>query len=264
MKRLEYLLVTLVLIIAFNQGLKSQTPSTSKQENLVLATIWYQHSPEMKALYYQGFNIAKLRMLEFVKQNTQKPKAVVVDIDETMLDNSPFEAQQVLDSKGYTSESWKEWTELAKAKATPGAVEFTHFCDSLGVTVIYISNRKVDEVPSTLKNLKSLGFAYANEENCLFKQDVSSKKARREKVSEKFDIVMLIGDNLNDLSEVFENREDNWGNNLVEKFKNEFGNRFIVLPNPMYGDWEKNIYGKVRVSDDQKQELRIKQLEGYK
>lgn len=264
MKNLKYILVSISFLF-FLQSAIGQTSKTSSQEHLVLATIWYQHSPEMKALYYQGFNIAKMRLAGFAKQKTQKPKAVVVDIDETMMDNSPFEAQQILESHGFTSETWKAWSNKAKAKATPGAVEFTHFCDSLGVTVVYISNRKLDEIESTLKNLDSLKFAFAKKENLLFKSDVSGKKVRRDKVSEKYEIVMLIGDNLNDFSEVFENRDENWGSNIVEKFKNEFGNHYIMLPNPMYGEWEKNIYGKnVKLTDDQMRELRIKLLEGFR
>ncbi|MHC1703225.1 MAG: 5'-nucleotidase, lipoprotein e(P4) family [Tenuifilaceae bacterium] len=264
MKSIRFVSIILVIALISCQKTSNQEAKISSQEHLVLATIWFQNSPEMKALFYQGFNLAKARLSEFAKQKTQKPKAVVVDIDETMMDNSPFQAQQILDSQGFTSETWKEWTDLARAKATPGAVEFTHFCDSLGVTVIYISNRKVNEIESTLKNLDSLGFSFAKKENLLFKEDVSSKKIRRDKVSEKYEIVMLIGDNLNDLSEVFESRDDDWGSSVIEKYKNEFGNRFIVLPNPMYGDWEKNIYGKAKIPESQMQENRIKVLEGYK
>lgn len=234
------------------------------QDHLLYATIWFQRSPEMKALYYQGYNLASLKLSEFVKQKTSKPKAVVVDIDETMLDNSPFEAQEIFDKTEYTPELWKKWTSLAKAKALPGAVEFTHFCESLGVEVIYISNRKVDEVDVTVKNLDSLGFAFARKENMFFKEKVSSKRVRRDIVSEKFEIIMLIGDNLNDLSEVFENRGLDWGSSIVEQNKKEFGNRFIVLPNPMYGDWEKNIF---KASDslnvEQKREARLKVIYGF-
>jgi 5'-nucleotidase (lipoprotein e(P4) family) len=237
----------------------------NSQESLVNATIWFQRSPEMKALYYQGYNLAKLRLAEFAKQKTSKPKAVVVDIDETMIDNSPFEAQQIIESTGYSPESWKRWSGLASAKALPGAVEFTHYCDSLGITVIYISNRSIDEIKTTLKNLDSLGFSFAKNENLYFKSGTSSKKIRRDKVSEKYSIVMLIGDNLNDLSEVFENRGADWGTSVVELNKREFGNRFIVLPNPMYGEWEKNIYkGAIDLTPTQKRSLRLKTVYGYR
>ncbi len=233
------------------------------QDHLMYATIWFQRSPEMKALYYQGYNLASMRVAEFVKQKSAKPKAVVVDIDETMLDNSPFEAQEIIDNKGFTPELWKKWSAMAKAKALPGAVAFTHVCDSLGVQVIYISNRKVSEVDVTVKNLDSLGFSFARKENMIFKEDVSSKKSRRDKISEKFEIVLLIGDNLNDLSEVFENRGLDWGTSVVEQNRKEFGNRFIVLPNPMYGDWEKNIFSsKDTLNEKQKRAARLKVISG--
>jgi 5'-nucleotidase (lipoprotein e(P4) family) len=234
------------------------------QDHFLYATIWFQRSPEMQALYYQGYNMASLRLAEFVKQKTAKPKAVVVDIDETMLDNSPLEAQVIFNKAEFTPELWKKWSSMAKAKALPGAVEFSHFCDSLGVEVIYISNRKIDEVDVTVKNLDSLGFAFARKENMFFRDKVSSKRERRDKVSEKYEIVMLIGDNLNDLSEVFENRGVDWGKSVVEHNKKEFGNRFIMLPNPMYGEWEKNIF---KASDSlnwaQKNAARLRVIYGF-
>jgi 5'-nucleotidase (lipoprotein e(P4) family) len=269
--KIEYAMKTIrIILLIYITAFFSCTNSEKKdnlasQESLVNATIWFQRSPEMKALYYQGYNLAKLRLAEFAKQKTSKPKAVVVDIDETMLDNSPFEAQQIIESKGFTSESWKAWSDFARAKALPGAVEFSHYCDSLGVAVIYISNRTTDEVKSTLKNLDSLGFSFAKPEYLYFKDGVSSKKIRRDKVSEKYAIVMLIGDNLNDLSEVFESRGEDWGTSVVEQNKKEFGNRFIVLPNPMYGEWEKNVYKGIKdLSPAQKREMRLKTVYGFR
>jgi 5'-nucleotidase (lipoprotein e(P4) family) len=264
MKTSRLILITCVVFLASCARNEEPKVVVSSQENLANATIWFQQSPEMKALYYQCYNLAKFRITDFAKQKTSKPKAVVVDIDETMLDNSPFEAQQIIGSVGYTPEFWKKWTTLARAKALPGAVEFSRYCDSLGVAVIYISNRKTDELDSTMKNLDSLGFAFADKEHMFFKEDVSSKKTRRDKVSEKYEIVMLIGDNLSDLSEVFENRGVDWGVAVVEQNKKEFGNRFILLPNPMYGDWEKNIYGTGHDQTvEQRRALRLKAIYGF-
>jgi len=264
MKKIKIILVIFIATLASCSRNDDKKEVVSTQENLVNATIWFQRSPEMKALYYQGYNLAKLRVSEFVKQKTLKPKAVVVDIDETMLDNSPFEAQQIFESKGFTPEMWKKWSDRASAKALPGAVEFTHFCDSLGVAIIYISNRGTDEVETTLKNLDSLGFAFATKDYLYFKEKVSSKKIRRDKVTEKYEIVMLIGDNLNDLSEVFETRGEDWGTSIVEQNRKEFGNRFIVLPNPMYGEWEKSIYkGAKDLTAEQLRALRLKAIYGF-
>jgi 5'-nucleotidase (lipoprotein e(P4) family) len=259
-------IISLLCAVVFASCTMSEKKDNeNSQESLVNATIWFQRSPEMKALYYQGYNLARLRLAEFAKQKTSKPKAVVVDIDETMLDNSPFEGQQIIESAGYSAESWKKWSNMASAKALPGAVEFTHYCDSLGVAVIYISNRSLDEINTTLKNLDSLGFSFAKDENLYFSEGTSSKKIRRNKVSEKYSIIMLIGDNLNDLSEVFENRGEDWGTSAVELNKREFGNRFIVLPNPMYGAWEKNIYkGLKDLTPLQKRNLRVKTVYGFR
>lgn len=234
------------------------------QDHMLYSTIWYQHSPEMQALYYQAFNIAGERIRLQSVHKTTKPKAVVVDIDETMLDNSPFQAQEIIENREYSTEFWKEWTSLARAKALPGAVEFSKLCDSLKVTLFYITNRSADEAASTLKNLDSLGFAFAKPEYLLTKQNESSKKQRRERVAEHYDIMLLVGDNLNDFSEIFENRGDDWGSGMVDKHKRDFGTRFIILPNPMYGDWEKNIYHTRGLSPQQKDSLRHSLLRGFR
>lgn len=234
------------------------------QDHLIYATIWYQNSPEMKALYYQGFNIAGERLKQFSKTKTAKPKAVVVDIDETMLNNSQFQAQEIIDNKEFSGDFWNEWSQLARAEATPGAVEFSKLCDSLGIALFYISNRKHNELDATIRNLDSLGFAYAKPEYLILKENESSKKARRDKISEKYEIVLLIGDNLNDFSEIFEDRSNNWGTPTVEQFKKEFGNRYIILPNPMYGDWEKNIYPHRGMQPAQLDSARRSVLKGFR
>ncbi|MEW5845193.1 MAG: 5'-nucleotidase, lipoprotein e(P4) family [Bacteroidota bacterium] len=253
--------MTLPLIISCTGKTKKEQ---YYQDYLIYATIWYQNSPEMKALYYQGFNIAGERLKQFSKVKTTKPKAVVVDIDETMLNNSPFQAQEIIDNKEFSGDFWNEWSQLAKAEATPGAVEFSKLCDSLGVALFYISNRKVNEFEATLRNLDSLGFAFAKPEFLILRDNESSKKARREKIMERYEIVLLIGDNLNDFSEIFEDRSNSWGNPTVEQFKKEFGYRYIILPNPMYGDWEKNIYPHRGMQPAQLDSARRSVLKGFK
>jgi 5'-nucleotidase (lipoprotein e(P4) family) len=254
-----------VIGIAALLSCNNEKPATvNPQEHLVYATIWFQRSPEMKALFYQGFNIACQRVEQYARQKSVKPKAVVVDIDETMLDNSPFEAQQIFEGKGFSREFWREWSSKARAEALPGAVAFSRFCDSLKVDVFYISNRNLDEIEPTLRNLDSLGFAFARTDHLLLKETESSKRARREKVLEKYEIVLLVGDNLSDFSEMFENRGNDWGVSMAERYRKEFGNRFIILPNPMYGDWEKKIYSGKDLTEEQKKELRLKALRGFR
>lgn len=254
--------IAIMAIVAL-VGCKVNTKVAS-HEHMVLATIWFQQTPEAKALYEQGFNIAKERLAEFTKEKSEKPFAIITDIDETILDNSPFQAKAIFDGKDYSGDFWSEWTSRASAKAMPGAVSFSKFCDSLGVQLVYLSNRKNSELEATMRNMDSLGFAFVTPDNFLLKVDKSGKEERRLKVAEKYNVIMLMGDNLNDFAEVFENRGDDWGAEIVEKYKKEFGRRFIVFPNPMYGDWEKNLYNNQRdLSLKEKFKLRRSKLVGY-
>ena len=222
-----------------------------EQDHLTLATVWFQSSPELKALYYQGFNIAKERVVEYKKQNGSKPKAVVVDLDETMIDNSLFQGKMIQTGKPFTAEMWSEWVSLEMAEALPGAVEFTEFCLSENVEVIYLSNRTLDEQDATIRNMEKLGFAFVKPENFYLKDTTSKKQPRRDQVLKKYDIILLLGDNLNDFAEIFENRASNWGQSNVDEQREQFGRKFIAFPNPMYGDWEKNIYNFERVADEE-------------
>jgi 5'-nucleotidase (lipoprotein e(P4) family) len=193
-----------------------------------------------------------------VLKTQNKPLAVVVDIDETMLDNSPFETA-LIDSAGNLSK-WHNWTSKASARALPGALEFALYSQGKGVEIFYITNRDDNERTATLINLQKEGFPYANEDHLLTRSDLnyatgntSSKSGRRAKVAENHTIVLLIGDNLNDFSEIFEDRSHNDGKEAVEKNREQFGKLFIVLPNPMYGAWEKPLYNyKDGLSEEQK------------
>ncbi len=227
-----------------------------------MSVAWYQHSAEMAALYYQGFNIAQQRLNEAINANKHtKPLAVVVDIDETMLDNSPFEAMLITNADDL--KGWYNWTAKATAKALPGSLAFAKYAQSNDVEIFFVTNRDDSERAVTLKNLAEAGFPYATEDHLLTKSDLSystgntsSKVGRRAKVSENHEIVLLIGDNLNDFSGEFEDRSVNNGKEAVLKNHEQFGQKFIVLPNPMYGAWEKPLYNyRDGLGDEEKTKL---------
>lgn len=257
----------LTLLIVRLSAQSPAEPGIRTYDRLITATSWYQLSAEMVALYHQGFNIAKYRLDERLATYTSpKPLAVVVDIDETMLDNSPYET--VVITQGEQKDGWYDWTMKASAKALPGALEFARYAESKGVHIFYITNRDYQEQAATLLNLQREGFPFATDDHLLTRSDTafsngntSSKMGRRAKVSSTHEIVLLIGDNLNDFSEVFEDRSVNYGKDAVEKNKTLFGQRFIVLPNPMYGAWEKPLYDyKKGLTEDEKTELMKKKL----
>ena len=260
-----FLSLILLVILVSCQSKQNETESGNKvYDRLLTAVSWYQHSAEMTALYYQGFNIAQQRLDEAIKTEPKdKPLAVVVDIDETMLNNSPFETTLINTEDDLSG--WYKWTAKASAKALPGALEFAKYVESKQVQLFYITNRDDNEREGTLKNLVNLGFPYAVEDHLLTKSDLSyssgntsSKAERRAKVTEKHNIILLIGDNLNDFSEKFEDRSQNNGKDSVLKYREQFGQKFIILPNPMYGAWEKPLYDYKKDLTEEEKTLLLK------
>lgn len=257
-------IAALIFILSCESKPKQGNEVNHSAERLIGSVSWFQQSSEMTALFYQGFNIAKLRVDEAIKsKNQKKPLAVVVDIDETMLDNSPYDANLIIN--GDSAFDWYAWTKQVRAKALPGALEFAKYAESRQVSVFYVTNRSDLERIPTLKNLQIEGFPFATEENLLTKSDpslstgnTSSKEARRNKIAEKYEIILLIGDNLNDFSEVFEDRSVNNGKDAVLKNKELFGTRFIILPNPVYGAWEKPLYDYIDTLSEQEKTQKMK------
>ena len=174
----------IVVILAANLVLSAcvhqETTEQTWQNNKLNSVVWFQMSAEAKALYYQGFNIATAKLeVHLQKTSSEKQVAVVVDIDETMLDNSPYEVMNMKLNRQYTRETWQEWTGMAQANALPGALDFANFVKQQGAEIFYISNRRVNELDATIKNLKQLGFPNASEEFVLLREESSSKKERR-------------------------------------------------------------------------------------
>jgi 5'-nucleotidase (lipoprotein e(P4) family) len=208
----------------------------------IFATIYQQRAGEYRALCFQAFNIAHLRVDEIIKVQSAKPKAIVTDIDETILDNSPYEAHQTLQGKDYESASWSEWVSKINADTVPGSLNFLNYAFSKGLEIFYVTNRGESERGVTLKNLQKFNFPNADSAHLFPLQNTSSKEKRRQTILSSHEIVMLMGDNLGDFSNLFDKK------NVDERMKNvnsvaaEFGDKFIVLPNPAYGDWESSLF----------------------
>jgi 5'-nucleotidase (lipoprotein e(P4) family) len=209
------------------------------------AVLWMQTSGERAALSYQAFSLARMMLDRDLRTRSRMRRAVIVDIDETIMDNSKSQTWLIKNQQSFSDQNWLAWVNKAEATAIPGAVEFLNYATSRGVRVFYITNRKTVEKEPTATNLRKLGFPNVNDETLLVRTDTksSSKEPRRQSVSSKYRVVLLMGDNLNDFSDVFENAKTIAGRMTVtEQNKTKFGSRFIVLPNPMYGDWENAIY----------------------
>src|SRR4051812_25825671 len=117
------------------------------------AILWQQRSGEYKALCYQAFAIAKLRLNEKIAlhKNDGLPLAIITDIDESILDNSPQQAHDILHHTTYSEKSWKEWTDQANAGVLAGAVAFFQWADKMGIQCFYVSNRRAEERAASIK-----------------------------------------------------------------------------------------------------------------
>lgn len=208
----------------------------------IQSLVWTQFASENSALYLQGYNVATDRLAEELTGKHEMPVAVVLDIDETVLDNSPYNVDLVRKGNGYSDETWNRWCKREEATPLPGALEFTTFAADRGVEVFYVSNRLAETLDATISNLQKYNFPFADSAHVLLKTTTSSKDERRAAIASEHRIVLLLGDNLGDFDGIFDSRGKGMGKASVKRYRDEFGRRFIVFPNAMYGSWEREAF----------------------
>lgn len=224
------------------------------------AVLWVQRSQEYRANALQTWRAAAAQLDRALADPSwtallpeeggqlQTPKlkpAVIVDIDETVLDNSPYQARLVRDGGSYDDVSWDAWVSEAKAGAVPGALEFARAATARGVTMIYISNRTEHMKAVTLDNLRRLGFPVANDEVYLglgkhvpdCEQHGSEKACRRQWVARQYRVLMQVGDQISDFAAISANTQAG-RDALLQDHQGWIGQRWWMLPNPTYGGWE--------------------------
>jgi 5'-nucleotidase (lipoprotein e(P4) family) len=269
------LFITLLLLSQLYSTAQTPSPATQTEvdnEYQTGAILWTQSSAEYRALAYQTFVLARLRLDEDLRgldfrRKTRRPlrAAVIVDADETVLDNSRFQAELVLRDLPYSGKAWHDWCERADAGAVPGSVDFLTYAARRGVTVFYITNRRQAEKTWTIANLQKLGFPKVNDETVMVREDgeSASKESRRQKVASRYRILLLVGDNLNDFTDDFAGKSITERSAQVDRERAQFGTRFIVVPNPMYGDWENAVYeNRSGLTDAEKRSYRRRALKG--
>ena len=174
--------------------------------------LWVQTSAEFWALTSATYNSGHVLLeralgdkswsaaLEQASGYENLPPAVILDLDETVLDNSPAQAQIVLERTTYQQEMWTAWVDTMAAAAIPGAQPFIAFAETKGVKVFFVTNRAVSEQPATLKNLAALGIK-ASDESVLSPGEngwTSDKTARRSAIAKSYRVLLLVGDDMND------------------------------------------------------------------
>ena len=188
----------------------------------LLSTRWVQTSAEYTALALQAY----------------------VDVDETVLDNSPYQAWLVTTGRTFSPESWARWVQAAQAEPVPGAVAFVQEALRHGVQVFYVTNRTSDLEEATRRNLQAVGFPLPDTLDVILTRGErpewasSDKEPRRAFLGQRYRILLQIGDQLGDFMSDPETRAEA-RRALVRRYRSWWGTRWIVLPNPQYGAWQR-------------------------
>ena len=243
---------------------KTAPPSGPAPNDNLNAVAWTQTAVEHDLVYREVYRVAgeKLRAAlddagwdALPKRDRKQPlppklkPAVIVDIDETVLDNSPYQARLVANGKSYDEFTWSEWCREKRAKPMPGALEFAQDAAKRGVTVFYLSNRAQDLNAATLENLRADGFPVESDNVFLglgtvvdgCEQNGSEKGCRRELVGRTHRVLMQLGDQVGDFVDVDANTPEG-RRAAIEPYASWIGERWFVLPNPTYGAWEPALF----------------------
>jgi 5'-nucleotidase (lipoprotein e(P4) family) len=250
------------------------------ENDLLNATLWVSNSIEYKANTLALYQLAKVRLDEALADKNwtaateqtgayqDLPPAVILDADETAIDNGGYESWLIVSGNSFSGKTWDAWTKAAEAKAVPGAVEFTKYADSKGVKVFYVTNRNADQEDATRKNMGALGFPMGGNVDTFLmskeKEDWTSKKGtRRAFVAKDYRVLLLIGDNYGDFS-------DDYGGSEADRLASlqanmaHVGHDWIFIANPEYGSFESAPFmGDYKKSPDERRKLKIDALPAW-
>jgi len=228
--------------------------------DMLLATLWTQRSVEYRANALTVFALARIRLDEALADKSwtaapgeQKgdfqnlPPAVILDVDETLVDNSLYQAWMLRANATFSVKTWNEFCAAQISRAIPGAVEFTKLADSKGIKVFYITNRGVETEKDTRENMQKLGFPMGGNVDTFLMQNKqqgwgSAKSSRRAVVTKDYRVLLNIGDNFGDFDDRYRGSEAD----RAKAFDSDlayWGKQWLMLPNPTYGSFDTATYG---------------------
>ncbi len=217
------------------------------------AVLWQKTSAEFEAVTRQLYSLAQGNLKRALqdpewsaipnsKANAQlAPTAVVMDLDETVLDNTGYEEYLIVNHTEYSRESFQKWCESGKSSAIPGAAEFIRSTRDAGVEVIFMSARSEAQRACTTASLNRLGITSDGSKNEMLLTGGGEKQPFRDAVAKTHRVLLLVGDNLGDFTEgsllnVEKRRQ------IARQYQEFWGKSWIILPNPMYGHWEGAVF----------------------
>lgn len=254
----------------------ASAPAVPRDEK-INAVLWIQTAAEYEGLALQAFNTARTMLdkalldpswtaaLEQTSSLTGLPPAIIADIDETLLDNTAHEVRLIRRQEPFNETSWNSWVNEARATAIPGATDFARYAKSRGVTVFYVTNRVSAVEEGTRRNLEKHGFPTEDFDTVFSKGEKnwssSDKGPRRAEVASRYRILLLVGDDLGDFTSVASQPRDK-RSAFVKQFTENWGTRWIVIPNPIYGSWERAVLGSTQgMSEQQLLERKLKAMD---
>jgi acid phosphatase len=244
--------------IAIGYHAAPDLPRPTPQLRSLDAILWMQTAGEYRACCLQTYRFALEKLIEkhrALPRDGRTP-AIIMDLDETVFDNSGYETWLFQQGTVYSDESWKRWERDHgdEVALVPGALDLIRWADGNGIRVVFVTNRFEENRDATTRTLRRLGIDTRDiEQRLLMTTGSSDKSSRRKQVFDRYRVLMLFGDNLRDFSEQFRaakvDATDTAGQNraIAERLKqvddnrSHWGNDWIVLPNPAYGEWTKLI-----------------------
>ena len=264
MKSLK-LIFLLLITLSWEYSYASEKDK-SFQEQSILSVLYVQTSTEFAANNIQTFNNASKALDMALKDKTwtaaleqkdnfvSKDPAIIIDVDETVLDNSSFQSRTILSGLSYPN-GWAKWVNESMATAVEGVYEFLHYANENDVKIFYVTNRLESLREPTIRNLKNLGLPFDDNLNSLIMREdenVRDKTKRRKNIAEDYRIVLLLGDQLTDFistKEAYVYHSDR--KKLANKYSDMWGSKWFMITNPTYGRWELSIYDEMPKSEEE-------------
>ena len=225
--------------VAVQEALKQKQQYQAETETMGL--LWMRTSAEYRALAYQGYNVAMnaVKMAVTDPSHQRKPLAIVLDADETVVDNTKLMGESIVNGNGrFDAPWWRQAVHQGKSQAMPGAVEFLNEVHKQGVEIFYVSNRYAPvNLDVTIQNFKELGFPSVDKDHVLLFEKDSDKQPRFDAIAKKYYVVLYMGDNAGDFPIGTKGKTLAERNGIIDAHKEDFGTTFVVFPNPAYGSW---------------------------
>ncbi|WP_261816408.1 5'-nucleotidase, lipoprotein e(P4) family [Vibrio gallicus] len=263
------ILKALAICSVFSASLAAADEPSDTQNSLIYALAWKQTSAEYQALYYQGFNVAKMHVDAALAKHKKgdKPLAIITDFDDTVALPLSYWGNLVNNKQDFfNDESWDKWVAENKMVAAPGAKDFLEYCQKNGVEIFYISSR--DQGDKTfeyaLGNIKHLGFPLKDESHFTVLRDTSNKETRQAEIMQSYDVAVFLGDSLNDFRRKYYIKGDVEGR--LAKMKEDralYGSKYVLFPNPTDGHWLAAILGNSEVPATDANRALLKKAAAY-